>query len=1700
MIAGTLEIQMMANMVHLVEGIKVAQQKVDAGMAAIQRSADMAGRALGGLAAAFSVAKVVAYADAWGQLSSRMAQATGSVQAGEAAMKRLMEVSNRVYKPIADTSELFIRTSESLKQMGYTTGQTVAMVETLSYGLTVSSASADKTKSVIDAWSKSLLQGKMTMGEYQTVISGAPALQKALADSLGVTIAGLQEMVGKGQLTAEKLMLITSQMQELGRQADAMPATVADAWTKLNNNLTAWAGKTNEATSATSLLVGALGILSANIDATVTALMTLVALGVANWLGVVGAAATAAGGGFTAAAIAVKGFIASFGAIGWIILGLGALATAWQVFGNKAKDAGAAAEGAASASEGAAQKMLSGLTPTIDALIKKYDDLITKQREALGLAPSTVSALNSEYEQVANKLRDAGKMLSDINTRSGKFAGMGGPELDRERNAALETLATLTRQQIELDGKAAEARKNAVAQYVQDTGRMTEAQRQAADLAKENARHQEALTLAEGDAAQTAQVNAAHQAALGEIRAKYNKAGVQASKQADESYRSLITSIQEKIAAEKLEMQTGEKLTEGEKMLIKLDAERASGKLKLTGVQYESVRAALGELTALEKQTQAQQEAIKVSQAAADARKKESDSIEDWMRSQQEAAAGALKSIKDRVQGLQEEEQATEMARSLNITLAEAIERVALARMKEKQAGFYKDSEGWKELQREIEEREKLIGLLGKKGVREREQRAWVDFFTSIDRTAHDVFVDVANNGMDAFKRVGQTIKAAVLDVLWQLVGRRWLIQIGTSFFGGNFAAAANSAVGAQGGGILGMASNASTLYNGYGMLSGGVGGNMGALSGLWGGTMSGANAAGSIFANTVASTGATDGLSALLMTNNAYGTGGAAGAASGAGWAAAGYAAVAALVLNALGAFKSDKPVGGGIRGTFGTGDISHYELWRQGGSLFSGPEYSINDRAREIRETEARLQALRDKGQGGTDEAYRLQQHAEALHRSYDEQIRGSQQMGKTLDDAFLAMRKNTLGMAEVLGISTDALKDWTTTVGTDLIHPDTGGLGIDLKDLDAEGVSKKIQEALATANNQLAEQLIGRWVTTTEERRRTNETLTPTYGDADIPGQWEEVTESITRTTYVASEYAKEGEKAIDTLTRLATSLSATNGMFEMLGMAMFDASLAGGDLASKLVDAFGGLENMGQAAGAFFQNFFSADEQREYARRMIANQLEALELAMPDINAIDARDQFRALAEAQDLTTESGRKAYAALLQLSGAFAQVTTSAEQAAEAAKRQAEEAARAAEQAKQAAIRSAYDMFRRAVDRDRSALQDQASLIGDAIDGISSAVEMLQDNVRDLYGTVDSTAQMLAAQGMVYIEQALGGVRAGGSLTDYDRLSEAIGAARSGIDGGAYATQFDRDRDTLVLAGQLSELGELGEVQLSVEERQLKAINAQIEYLDTLAKRADEMVNGTAALTGTVDYYFQQLMGLLGVKGGGATGPSYGGIQTGGSAGGGMGGAPAPAWQYGQGYLTDPQRFQTEYDFGRGRGSHDVVDPAQIAKLRDVRAMLMSEYGSGTAEDLQRVADKARGMGATQADIASALGYWLEDVRKEFAAVGIPAFASGGMHSGGLRVVGERGWELEATGPARIWNQQQLGQALGGQASARTEALLERLIDRVERLQSRMDEAAENTRVSAETQDDVTGGGNAMRAEIMNVSALAKAIAQEMA
>lgn len=617
-----------------------------------------------------------------------------------------------------------------------------------------------------------------------------------------------------------------------------------------------------------------------------------------------------------------------------------------------------------------------------------------------------------------------------------------------------------------------------------------------------------------------------------------------------------------------------------------LNAAHAAGKL---GV--EDLTAAQREL--LEQQPfmkAALEDATKAAQARAAARNKEADGIAAWLASEQQAALASVNSARERVAALQTEEQAVELARAKNISLAEAVEQVAIARLEEKKALLREGSDAFKALDEEIAKRKELLGLLGRKDVREREERGWADMWSSVDRSAHDVFVNVLQGGQDAFKRLGNTLKTSVLDVLYQMTVRRWIISIGTSIFGAGFGMAANAATGgmAGGSGLLGMGMQGVGLYNGLtsgtGML--GTVGNwlgLGASGAVGAGAWGGAAVAGSYAAPGIGAVGSLGGVGA--------GGGFAATAAAVMPWLL-GAAAVAALWKPLFGRTLKDS----GIEGTFGE-------------SGFEGRGYKFYE--------------------GG------LFRSDKTTYSALDEQVR------KTLGDSYKAMREQTIAYADVLGLSTERLKGFTSS------------LKLSLHGLSEGDAQKKIQEALATANDELAQQVLGTWSEVTETvTRRVQSTAIEMEAGAEA---WRDVEETVTRNTYTASEFAKEGERASDTLARLATSLSLANTWFLRLGATLFESSLGGADQASGFIDAMGGADAFDAQAGAYFSSYYTSTQRRAAMQREVQDTLGKAGVEMPR-----SAMEFRELMDAALAAGEAGRETAAALFSVAPAFAEVNGS--------------------------------------------------------------------------------------------------------------------------------------------------------------------------------------------------------------------------------------------------------------------------------------------------------------------------------------------------------------------------------------------------------------------------------------------------------
>lgn len=127
------------------------------------------------------------------------------------------------------------------------------------------------------------------------------------------------------------------------------------------------------------------------------------------------------------------------------------------------------------------------------------------------------------------------------------------------------------------------------------------------------------------------------------------------------------------------------------------------------------------------------------------------------------------------------------------------------------------------------------------------------------------------------------------------------------------------------------------------------------------------------------------------------------------------------------------------------------------------------------------------------------------------------------------------------------------------------------------------------------------------------------------------------------------AKDGETASEALSRLSGALVTVNQITDTLGHRFRAVGLTGADTASKIADAFGGLDAMAQSTQAFYGAFYSDAERLATTTRQTAKAMADLGIAMPQ-----TRNEYRAMVAALDLTTAKGRETYAALIGMSEAF--------------------------------------------------------------------------------------------------------------------------------------------------------------------------------------------------------------------------------------------------------------------------------------------------------------------------------------------------------------------------------------------------------------------------------------------------------------
>lgn len=180
------------------------------------------------------------------------------------------------------------------------------------------------------------------------------------------------------------------------------------------------------------------------------------------------------------------------------------------------------------------------------------------------------------------------------------------------------------------------------------------------------------------------------------------------------------------------------------------------------------------------------------------------------------------------------------------------------------------------------------------------------------------------------------------------------------------------------------------------------------------------------------------------------------------------------------------------------------------------------------------------------------------------------------------------------------------------------------------------------------------------TTDEIKNRLSSFVVSIGKIDLKGlSGEQIEEKLSAVFGAAADnmanaafpgiarFQKVGEGVFETLVRVSSTVEAVTSSLDQLGLS---ARALGIDAKLGIAAQFDSLSDMQQVADAYFQAFYTPAEQNAAKLKQLGVVIAGLGVAMPDTLAA-----FRALVEAQDLTTAAGQATYATLLQLAPAFA-------------------------------------------------------------------------------------------------------------------------------------------------------------------------------------------------------------------------------------------------------------------------------------------------------------------------------------------------------------------------------------------------------------------------------------------------------------
>ncbi|MCW9446446.1 tape measure protein [Klebsiella oxytoca] len=283
-----------------VQGLLVAQQRVNQRLDMMERGFDGTARAVNNtersmsslsgvavaLAAALSVKQVSEYADAWATVNNKLSNSVRPTEQLADVTQRVFDVTQSTRSSLDATATLYARLERGTRQYNTSAEDLAKLTTIINQGFVVSGATAQEAENAIIQLSQGIASGVLRGEEFNSVAEQGSRLMVALADSLGVGIGELRAMAAQGKLTTDVVVNgLLSQGTAIGKEFANTTTTISQALQVAGNNVTKFFGENSTVKTGAAIFNDAVVTASENIGVLSAALTAAAAIMGSRYVG-----------------------------------------------------------------------------------------------------------------------------------------------------------------------------------------------------------------------------------------------------------------------------------------------------------------------------------------------------------------------------------------------------------------------------------------------------------------------------------------------------------------------------------------------------------------------------------------------------------------------------------------------------------------------------------------------------------------------------------------------------------------------------------------------------------------------------------------------------------------------------------------------------------------------------------------------------------------------------------------------------------------------------------------------------------------------------------------------------------------------------------------------------------------------------------------------------------------------------------------------------------------------------------------------------------------------------------------------------------------------------------------------------------------------------------------------------------------------